>query len=434
MSENLDALRAKIDGIDAEMTRLFEERMKISAEIGRFKEENGLPVSDTAREADVLYRGAERLSSPELRPCFYTFQKTLMTLSKELQQQQRKGTRTPAMTISSASGRYPVFAGNGLSEHAGECFALDRRVLVVTDDGVPADYAERVAGQCGNPVVYTMKQGEKNKTPDTVLALCTQMEQCGFDRCDCVIAVGGGIVCDTAGLAAALYRRGIGFYAIPTTLLAQADASVGGKCGVNWEGIKNLVGTVRAPDGVLIDPLLLSALPARELSCGMAELLKIALCFDRALFDRLSTVGYGEIPPLDDILCAVRLKADVVEADERESGLRRSLNFGHTVGHAIEELTGGRWHHGECVAAGMLPFCSEEVLSRLLTCLDALHLPCVPDVEPERLLPLIRRDKKSENGMIHVIFCDMPGHFSESLMTPEQICHRAADTYARLRN
>ena len=144
-------------------------------------------------------------------------------------------------------------------------------------------------------------------------------------------------------------------------------------------------------------------------------------------------MGYGEIPPLDDILRAVRLKADVVEADERESGLRRSLNFGHTVGHAIEELTGGRWHHGECVAAGMLPFCSEEVLSRLLPCLDALHLPCVPDVEPERLLPLIRRDKKSENGIIHVISCDMPGHFSENLMTPEQICRKAADTYARLR-
>jgi len=434
MTTSLDPLRTEIDQIDDAMARLFEARMKVSEQIGQLKEQSGLPVADTARETEVLKKGEKRLSSPGLLPYYQAFQKTLMRLSKDLQRQKRSGDApTPAMTIVSGDGTYSVFAGDGLAAKAKDCFALDRRALVVTDDGVPADYAHGIAGQCRTAVLHTMRQGEKNKTPGTVLSLCSLMEQNHFDRHDCVIAVGGGVVCDTAGLAAALYRRGIDFYAVPTTLLAQADASIGGKCGVNLEGVKNLLGVVRAPDGVLLDPSLLSTLPVRELSSGMAELLKIALCFDRDLFDRLAAVGYGNVPSADDILCAVRLKAAVVEADEKESGLRRSLNFGHTVGHAIEELTEGRWRHGECVAAGMLPFCSDEVLSLLLPCLAALHLPCVPDIDTALLLPLIRRDKKSKNGLIHVILCEKPGHFSETLMTPEQICRKAEDTYARLR-
>lgn len=434
MSENLDAMRVKIDEIDAEMTRLFEERMKLAADVGHLKITEKLPVSDTVREAEILKRGAARLSSPELRPYYLSYQKTLMDLSKDLQRQQRcRTTVLPAMTIASKSGRYPIFAGDGMAGRVKDCFFLDRRVLVVTDDGVPAGYALGIAEKCKNASVYTIRQGEESKTPDTVLGLCKRMEERGFDRYDCIVAVGGGIVCDTAGLAAALYRRGIAFYAVPTTLLAQADASIGGKCGVNFDGIKNLIGSIKAPDGVLLDPSFLSTLPERELSGGMAELLKIALCFDSTLFDKLSKVGYGAVPAFDDILRAVRLKADVVEADECESGLRRSLNFGHTIGHAIEELTKGQPHHGECVAVGMLPFCSDKVLSLLLPCLDALHLLQIPEIDPSVLLPLIRRDKKSENGLIHIIFCEAPGCFSERLMTPEQICQKAAETYACLR-
>ena len=307
---------------------------------------------------------------------------------------------------------YDIVVERGLLKKAKEHLDLDRRVLVVTDSGVPADYASTVAEQCREGIICKIEQGEASKSMEGFEKLLQTMLDHGFSRKDCVVAVGGGVVGDLSGFAASAYMRGIDFYNIPTTLLSQIDSSIGGKTGINFGGVKNVVGAFYQPKKVLIDPDLLKTLPPRQISNGLAEAVKMALTSDAELFGIFENKDIAN--SIDEIIIrSLNIKKSVVEQDEKESGLRKILNFGHTVGHGIEsegELRG--LYHGECVALGMLPMCSEGVRERLLRVLGKVGLPTALDFNVEKVLAAMEHDKKVVGaGNITVTYVNEAGKF-----------------------
>jgi 3-dehydroquinate synthase len=219
------------------------------------------------------------------------------------------------------------------------------------------------------------------------------------------------VVGDLAGFAASAYMRGIDFYNIPTTLLSQIDASIGGKTAVNFGGIKNIVGAFYQPKGVLIDPDLLMTLPERQISNGLAEAIKVALTSDEALFDIFENRDVAS--NLDEIIIrALTVKKNVVEQDEREAGLRKILNFGHTVGHGIESGAGmSDLYHGECVALGMIPMCGEAVRPRLIAVLKKCGLYRDMAYDWDRIAAAAFHDKKADGGSVTVTTVSEVGRF-----------------------
>ncbi len=310
--------------------------------------------------------------------------------------------------VNTQGGRYNIYLERSALSQAGEYFNLDRKVLVVTDSGVPRDYAEAVAAQCKEAVITVFPEGEASKTFDTYKGLLEALVQAEFTRSDCVVAVGGGVVGDMAGFAAATFMRGIDFYNIPTTVLSQVDSSVGGKTAIDFMGLKNIVGAFHQPKGVIIDPDTLSTLPTRQISNGLAETVKMSLTHDKELFEMFLSGNYD----IDTVIeRSVKIKKSVVEADEKEAGLRRVLNFGHTVGHAIESNT-PTLYHGECVALGMLPMCSKAVRQKLITVLNGLKLPTQIDCEAQTLIDIMCHDKKMSGDMISVVKVNEIGSYS----------------------
>ena len=215
---------------------------------------------------------------------------------------------------------YDIIIERGSLKNVNKSLNLDRRVLVVTDSGVPDQYAKRVAGVCREGIVLTVDQGEASKSLDTFGRLLQVMLDHGFSRKDCVVAVGGGVVGDLAGFAASAYMRGIDFYNIPTTLLSQIDSSIGGKTAINFGGMKNIVGAFYQPKRVLIDPDLLNTLPQRQISNGLAEAIKMALTSDKVLFELIES-GDIEKNIEEIIIRSLNIKKSVVQQDEKESGM-----------------------------------------------------------------------------------------------------------------
>ena len=315
--------------------------------------------------------------------------------------------------VKSAQGGYDIVLERGALSAVGTIWNLKRKVLVVTDTGVPAQYAQTVAAACKEAVVLTIPMGERSKQLDTYQLLLTTLAENAFTRTDCVVAVGGGVVGDLSGFAAATYMRGIDFYNIPTTVLSQVDSSIGGKTAVDFMGYKNLVGAFYPPKGVLIDPDTLKTLPARQLSNGLAESVKMALTGDDELFSLFETADLNDEAVLDTVIYrSLLFKRQVVEQDEREGGLRKVLNFGHTLAHAIESVNDlETYYHGECVALGMLPMCSGSVRERLIPVLKKLQLPthCKDDVS--LLCAACRHDKKTAGDTITVVTVPSIGKF-----------------------
>ena len=303
---------------------------------------------------------------------------------------------------------YDITVERGCLQRADALLNLDRRVLIVTDRGVPRQYAETLAARCKEPVVAVVAPGEGSKTMDTVTGLCRTMLEHRFSRGDCVAAVGGGMVGDLAGFAAACFLRCVDFSSRPPTLLSQVDSSIGGKTGVNLDGVKNIVGAFWQPRGVLIDPDTLDTLPPRLWAEGMAEYVKMALTLDGELFAALQR----EDPRQDmtrTLERALGLKKNVVERDEREAGPRKLLNFGHTIGHGVESAAGGALYHGECVALGMLPMCSPAVRAQLRPVLERLGLPISTGLDKQAVWEAMLHDKKSNSGGFSAVFVEEPG-------------------------
>ena len=303
---------------------------------------------------------------------------------------------------------YNIVIERGVLARAAEIMSLDRKVLVVTDSGVPEEYASKIVDAAKEAVLVTLPEGEGAKTLANFEMLCRKMLDEGFTRKDCVVAVGGGVCGDLAGFAAACYMRGIDFYNVPTTLLAQVDSSVGGKTAVDLGSVKNIVGAFHQPKAVLIDPEVLETLSPGQFACGAAEIIKMAMTFDKEWFEHLR--GSGVAADLDKhIAAAVKTKVRVVEEDEKETGLRKALNFGHTLGHGIESVTG--LMHGECVALGMLPMCAPELRPELVEMLKREGLPVTCSADPEAVAAAAMHDKKAESGGVMTVRVDEAGYF-----------------------
>ena len=306
---------------------------------------------------------------------------------------------------------YDILIERGILADAKEHLHLDRRVLVVTDTGVPAKYAEALAAQCAQPVICTVPEGESSKSFDALRQLHEAMLEHGFSRKDCVVAVGGGVVGDLSGFAASTYMRGIDFYNVPTTLLSQIDSSIGGKTAINLGGMKNIVGTFYQPKRVLIDPDLLQTLPARQIANGLAEAIKMALTSDPELFDIFEHKDIAA--NLDEIIIrSLQIKKSVVEHDEKETGLRKILNFGHTIGHGIESsanLSG--LYHGECVALGLIPMCDESIRPRVIHVLQKCNLYNLFDFDWDAIEEATFHDKKADGDSVTVTLVPEIGKF-----------------------
>ena len=307
---------------------------------------------------------------------------------------------------------YPITVGRGLLSSCNEYFNLKRRVFIVTDEGVPQEYAKAVAALADKSVIVTVPMGEGSKSLATFSQLLSKMLEFGMTRSDCAVAVGGGVIGDLTGFLASSYMRGIDFYNIPTTLLSQVDSSIGGKTAVNLGGVKNIVGSFYQPRGVLIDLDTLKTLPERQISSGLAEALKMSLTSDAELFSVFENEDIDDSALEKIIVAALKIKKSVVESDERESGLRKILNFGHTLGHAIEseeEMRG--LYHGECVALGMLAVVAPDIKPRLIRILKKLALPTEYIGNLDDALGYISHDKKCDGALLSVVFVDRIGSF-----------------------
>jgi 3-dehydroquinate synthase len=286
-----------------------------------------------------------------------------------------------------------------------------QRTAIITDERVFALYGRRFP----DFPVLRMGTGEGVKTLDTVARLARELMDLNADRSWFILGIGGGIVCDTAGFAASIYMRGVRFGFVPTTLLAQVDASVGGKNGVNLDGYKNMLGVFHQPEFVLCDPAFMSTLEDEDFSCGLAEVIKHAAIADPDLFAFLESNRQDVLarePRAVKRLVAdsVRIKAKVVGQDEKEGGLRRILNFGHTLGHALERQTGVS--HGRAVSQGMAAaaelsvrfgLLSRSECDRLTAMLAAYGLPTRMQADPASLTQALGRDKKREGGDVHFV-------------------------------
>lgn len=316
--------------------------------------------------------------------------------------------------ILSRNGQYNIVLQRGALQRLNEYLNLDRKVLIVTDSGVPKEYADAVANSSKTPVIFEFEQGEASKNIDIWQKILKTLVENNFTRTDCVVAVGGGVVGDMAGFAAASFMRGIDFYNIPTTLLSQVDSSIGGKTAVDFMGLKNIVGAFYAPKCVVNDSNTLKSLPKRQIVNGLAESIKMSLTCSEDLFAVFENENVFDDSTIDKIIeQSLHLKRSVVEADEQESGLRKILNFGHTLAHAIEsENKMQNLYHGECVALGMLPMCSDSVRQRLHKVLKKLGLPTRLDANDDKIIDACRHDKKVAGDNITIVTVEHVGEYT----------------------
>lgn len=408
--------REKINKIDEQMARLFADRMEAVREIAEFKAEHKLPIFDASREEQIIDKNSAFIENESIKAHYINFLKNNMEISRSYQVELYPDLSSGVLYekdnikkihVNLQKDSYDILLGCSLLSHAREHLSLDRKALILTDSGVPKEYAQEIANQCKEPFIYVIEQGENSKNFDNFKAILEFMAQNRFTRTDCVIAVGGGVCGDLAGFVAASYMRGIDFYNVPTTLLSQVDSSIGGKVAIDLEKYKNTIGAFYQPKRVLIDPETLLTLDIRQIRAGLVESLKMATTSDTELFEIFESGEY--LNDIEDvILRSLLIKKGIVERDVNEKGERKILNFGHTIGHAIESTTS--LIHGEAVALGMLFVCSDEIRARLLTIIDEMGLPLDTQINKEELYHFILRDKKADGNNITVTLVDKIGN------------------------
>ncbi len=325
----------------------------------------------------------------------------------------------------SASRRYTVLIQDGLLGSVGkECAALIRgnKLLLLTDETVGALYEQTVRTSLQNAgflvLTYSIPAGESSKSVENYLKIIAFLAEHGFTRSDALVALGGGVVGDLGGFCAASYLRGIGFVQIPTTLLACVDSSVGGKTAVNLPQGKNLLGAFYQPWLVLCDPTTLNTLPPSVYADGMAEVIKYGMIRDADLFTQLEK---GTLQNSEIIARCVAIKRDIVQQDERDSGVRALLNFGHTVGHAVEKCSNFEISHGSAVAIGMVAVtcavADTALVDRLKALLSKHGLPTGCDFTPDELYDASLSDKKRLTDGIQAVTVSQLGHGELSAMS-----------------
>lgn len=349
-------------------------------------------------------------------------------------------TDSPCQTIRVDLGArsYPIIIQKHLLEFVGKelrQLGCVGKVGIVTDRHLAERYLQRVsrivktAGYTVVPIV--LAPGERTKTLRSISMIMNALVDAKFERTSTLLALGGGVIGDLTGFAAAIYLRGIPFVQVPTSLVAQVDSSIGGKTGVDHPKGKNLIGAFNQPRAVLIDPATLATLPAREWKAGLGEVIKYGVIADEAFFEYLERhiepiLKLEDAPVAQIVKRSCEIKAQVVSEDERESDRRRILNFGHTIGHALESLGGYRGLiHGEAVAIGMvyetelarhLGLCDEDVVARLRALVQAAGLPtCLPRVTFSELWRAMHQDKKVSGG---TIYCVVPERIGSVRIVP----------------
>jgi 3-dehydroquinate synthase len=323
--------------------------------------------------------------------------------------------------ISAGKQSYEVCIGSGILEQTGDLLAQEvspTRCAIISDKNIAALFGDRIkqslAAASFQPSLITLPAGEKSKTLEQVGAICEQMIETGLDRQSFVIGLGGGVIGDISGFVAAIYHRGIPHVQIPTTLLAMVDSSIGGKTGVNTDAGKNLIGAVHHPRFVIDDLDLLKPLPRRELNQGFAEIIKHAIIADADMFETLQHLDLENLEPL--IRRNIEIKSSIVAKDEFDrTGERAVLNFGHTIGHAIERAGGYQtFLHGEAVSLGIVAACAvsmkkaglpKEQRDRIVDLLRRFELPVglSKDFPREKVFKALPLDKKFEGGKIRFV-------------------------------
>jgi len=317
-----------------------------------------------------------------------------------------------SIVVEGQTGRSQIMVGETLANISNHL--PPGRTIVITDEEV-GDIYQKQFPACD---VITVGLGEKIKTLSTIEDIFNQLIALEADRTTFIVGIGGGIVGDITGFAASTYMRGLGFGFVASSLLAQVDATVGGKNGVNFKGFKNMVGVFNQPQFVIADIDMLNTLPPKEVACGLAEIVKHACIVDVDYFDYIESQcdAIGKLEPAvmhKLVYDSVVIKADVVNQDERESGVRRKLNFGHTIGHALEKTLG--ISHGEAVSVGMVlaadlsrqkGLLTEEEVNRITVLLDRLNLPTEIDFDRQAVIEALGKDKKRESGHIKFVLLD----------------------------
>lgn len=322
--------------------------------------------------------------------------------------------------FSSKKSTYPIIIGKGILRNITRLFSFGiySKIVVVTDTNVKKILAETISNYLpGNTLIITIPPSESAKNIASVSKIWKELLRVGSDRKSLIINIGGGVVMDVGGFVASTYMRGIDFLNIPTTLLAQVDASIGGKTGIDFSGIKNLIGTFDQPKAIIIDIQTLETLPKRQLISGFAEIIKHGLIKDKKYFEKVTSqhpLEFGQEELIDIIKRSCEIKGEIVESDETESGPRRLLNFGHTIGHAIEALsleTKTPFDHGEAISIGMW---AEAKISHLMNLLSTLDLKRIQEalinaelpilstnIKIDKILEKIKSDKKNEKGKVN---------------------------------
>ena len=410
--KDIKELREKINEIDRQLATLYENRMNAAKDIAEYKLTNNLAILDKKREKEVLDRNLSYISDEDLLPLYAKFVREMMNQSKSYQRY-----------LTNSVYDDVIIAKNILSD-VRKYVNLERKVMVVADSGIPEQYINVVTNQCAKPYVKRFPKGEESKNLENYKDILNALVEARFTRNDLVIAIGGGVTTDLAGFAASSYMRGIEFVNIPTSLLAQVDASIGGKVGIDFGGVKNIVGAFHKPIKTIIDVETLKTLDERLFLEGISEIIKMAVTLDKEFYLYLESLDLEGIKKDIEYIVnkSVMLKSRVVNSDENESGLRRVLNFGHTVGHAIEALSNGELLHGEAVSIGMTYMVEEPVKSRLISHLEKYHLPTNCKYTKEELLQYIKLDKKKvSDDKIIIVWCKEIGSFEFKEVTLKEL-------------
>ena len=401
----LNNLRKVIDQIDEQILDLIKSRIDVVVEIGEIKKENNSEIVDEKREGEIYGRLVKKAAEKGIKPSVVKkVWKALIEISYEVE-----GGKNGNVEV---FNKYQVYIGSGLLSSLEEIIDLKKfsKAIVITDDKIPPHFLsgfEKIA----------VSSGEENKTIETIKEIWEHLLKLGADRKTLVINLGGGVIGDMGGFAASTYMRGIKFIQIPTTLLSAVDASVGGKVGIDFAGIKNLIGSFNQPIGVIIDIDTFDTLPDREFVSGFGEIIKHGVIADSEYFDVVISKKpreFSKTELTEIIKRSCEIKSEVISSDEKESGDRKKLNFGHTIGHAIESfslMTDKPLLHGEAVGLGMiaeakisslLGLTAEDNVIKIKQVLENASLPVnYKTTDTQALINLISKDKKAEGGKVN---------------------------------
>lgn len=319
---------------------------------------------------------------------------------------------------------YDVIIKKGILSNIDSYIDKSREIVIISDTNIPKKYIKIIKPLLNDPLCLFVPDGEKSKSMETAYSLINSLIAHKITRSCLIVALGGGVIGDLAGFVASIYLRGVDFIQIPTTLLSQVDSSVGGKVGINAENMKNAIGAFKQPLQVIIDPLTLETLNSRQISNGIAEVIKYGLIASKSLFEDVCSKNI-----FDDISNyiekCITIKKDIVIQDEHDYGIRQILNFGHTIGHAIEQHSKYQLLHGEAISIGMIKMAKDySYAQKLEKCLLKYGLPITYEYDSELVYNLICTDKKVSSNKLNIVLVDNVGSGSIETISLSQFKER----------